>query len=69
MNAYFWPVDDKGNLLPEHGFQASYEVHQYSTWVKHSTIVSFPLPGDSSNSIVHAPALNCTSHFVPKAAQ
>ena len=34
MNAYFWPVDGKGNLLPEHGFQASYEVHQYSTWVK-----------------------------------
>ena len=30
MKAYFWPVDGKGNLLPEHGFQASYEVHQYS---------------------------------------
>ena len=34
MKAYFWPVDGKGNLLPEHGFQASYEVHKYSTWVK-----------------------------------
>ena len=34
MKAYFWPVNAKGNLLPQHGLQASYAVHQYSTWVK-----------------------------------